>query len=102
MSKDTKQRIADLAAEADATREDPMTDGAMGAVKPNKSVTVSTRLALGDVADLEALAAQLDVPVSALLRGWILAGLHAKKEQSVGAALDRLSADVQRLRELVA
>ncbi len=70
--------------------------------KPNKSVPVAVRLAPEDVAALEALADQLDVPVSSLLRGWILAALSAQREESVLTALDRISADVQRLRELVA
>ncbi len=39
--------------------------------------------------------------MSALLRGWILAGLIAQKDESVQVAIERLSADVQRLRELV-
>jgi hypothetical protein len=101
MSRDTQQVVAQIAAEAEATRDDPLPGDAV-ATKPNKSVTVATRLTPEDVAEVEALADRLDVPVSALLRGWILAGLAAKKEESVAAALDRLSADVQRLRELVA
>lgn len=101
MSTDAKQAVGQVAAEADATRDDPMPGGAV-ATKPNKSVTIASRLAPEDVAEVEALANRLDVPVSALVRGWILAGLAAKKEESVVAALDRLSADVQRLRELVA
>jgi len=34
--------------------------------------------------------------------GWVLAGLNARKAQSLTTALDRITADVQRLRELVA
>lgn len=44
----------------------------------NKSVPVAVRLAPDDVAAIEALADQLDVPISALLRGWILDALTAK------------------------
>ncbi|MGI8702182.1 MAG: hypothetical protein ACR2JU_13435 [Nocardioidaceae bacterium] len=101
MNTDVKQSVAQIAAEADASRDDPMSGDAV-ATKPNKSVTVATRLTPETVNEVEALADRLDVPVSALLRGWILAGLAAKKEESVAVALDRLSADVQRLRELVA
>lgn len=70
--------------------------------RPNESVTVATRLAPEAVAAIEGLAGQLDVPVSALLRGWILAGLSARKDETVQTAIERLSADVQRLRKLVA
>lgn len=101
MSSDAKQLVEQVAAESDATADEPMPAGAV-ATKPNKSVPVAVRLAPEDVAALEALADQLDVPVSSLLRGWILAALSAQREESVLTALDRISADVQRLRELVA
>lgn len=100
MSTDSQHLIAEVAAEADATRDEPMPVGAM-ATKPNKSVTVATRLLPEDAEAVETLASRLGVPVSALVRGWVLAGLAAKNDGSVAAALDRLSADVQRLRELV-
>ncbi len=99
MSK-AKQLVEQIAAEADATADQP-TPADVTWTRPNKSVTVATRLAPEDVAAIDGLADQLDVPVSALLRGWILAGLNAKREDSVATALDRITADVQRLRELV-
>ncbi len=40
--------------------------------------------------------------MSALLRGWIISGLNARMDETVQTAIERLSADVQRLRELVA
>lgn len=48
------------------------------------------------------MARKLDVPISALVRGWILDALAAKRDESVATALDRVTADIQRLRELVA
>ncbi len=101
MSTDAKELVNQVANEADATREDPMPEDVIP-VRPNKSVPVAVRLAPDDVAAIEALADQLDVPISALLRGWILDALTAKREESVSTALDRLTADIQRLRELVA
>jgi hypothetical protein len=101
MTADAKQLVEQIAAEAEATRDQPMPANATP-TKPHKTVTVATRLTTEDVAEIEALADRLDVPVSALIRGWILAGLAGRKEDSVASALDRLSADVQRLRELVA
>jgi len=65
-------------------------------------VPVAVRLAPEDAAAIESLAAQLDVPTSTLLRSWILAALAAKREESESTAIDRIAADVQRLRELVA
>jgi hypothetical protein len=101
MTSDAKQLVEQIAAEADSTRDAPMPADATP-TKPHKTITVATRLTIDDVAQIEALADRLDVPVSALVRGWILAGLAGGKEDSVTTALDRLSADVQRLRELVA
>jgi hypothetical protein len=55
-----------------------------------------------DLHAIEALAIELDAPVSALVRGWVLAGLNVRKVESLTTALDRITTDVQRLRELVA
>lgn len=101
MSKEVKRLVEQIAAEADATADQPMPAGATS-TRPNKSVTVATRVSPGDLHAIEALASQLDIPVSALVRGWVLAGLNAGKAESLATALDRITADVQRLRELVA
>jgi hypothetical protein len=101
MTAGANQLVEQIAAEAEATRDQP-TPADATPTKAHKTVTVATRLTIEDVAEIEALADRLDVPVSALIRGWILAGLAGRKEDSVASALDRLSADVQRLRELVA
>lgn len=98
---DAKQLVEQIAAEADATAGQPMPAGTVWS-KPNKTVTVATRLSPEHPAAIEALAAQLDVPVAALVRGWILAGLNARQDERVQSAIERLSSDVQRLRELVA
>jgi len=97
---DAKQLVEQIAAEADATAGQPMPPGTVWN-KPGKTVTVATRVSPEHLAAIEELAARLDVPMSALLRGWILAGLNAQKDESVQVAIERLSADVQRLRELV-
>ena len=100
-SDDVKTLIETIADEADATAELPMPPDVAG-TRPTKSVPVAVRLAPGDVAAIEALAERLDVPMSSLLRGWILAALATNNEQTIATALDRLAADVQRLREIVA
>jgi hypothetical protein len=98
---DPKRLVEQAAAEADATADRPMPPEA-AFTRPNKSVTVATRVSPEDLAEIERLAARLDVPPSALIRGWILAGLSAHKEETVHSAIERISADLQRLRELVA
>ena len=50
---------------------------------------------------IEAPATALEVPVSVLVRASVLVGLNARKAQSLTTALDRITADVPRLRELL-
>lgn len=90
-----------VAAEADASAADPMPVGLVG-VRPNKAVTVSARITARDAVAVEELAAKMGMPVSALVREWILSGLAAQREETVQSAVERLSNDVQRLREIVA
>ena len=40
--------------------------------------------------------------MSSLLRGWIITALAAQRDETVTTAIDRIAADVQRLRETVA
>jgi hypothetical protein len=101
VSSNIQKLMENVAAEADATRDEPMPAGATPS-RPNKSVPVAVRLAPDDVAAIEILAKKLDVPMSRLLRGWILDALAARRDESIATALDRVTADIQRLRELVA
>lgn len=101
MSTSAKQLVGQIADEADASSDKPLPAEA-AATRPNKSVPVAVRLAPEDVAAIEDLAGQLDVPMSALLRGWIIAALASQREESLSSAIDRIAADVQRLRELTA
>ncbi len=101
MSTNIQKLIEQVAVEADTTLDRPMPTG-ITPTRPNKSVPVAVRLSPDDVAAIEALAAKLDVPMSSLLRGWILDALAAGRDESIATALDRVTADVQRLRELVA
>jgi hypothetical protein len=101
MGNEGRRLVEQIAAEADATADQPMPAGATS-TRPSKSVTVATRVSPEDLHAIEALASQLDIPVSALAGGWVLAGLNAGKAESLATALDRITADVQRLRELVA
>jgi len=101
MRSNARQLVDKIATEADTTRDEPMPLDVAG-VRPNKSVPVAVRLAPEDAAAIEALAGRLDVPMSALLRGWILTSLAGQREESLSTAIDRIAADVQRLRELTA
>ena len=51
---DPKQVVEQIASEADATADQPMPPGALS-TRPNKSVTVATRLSPEDLAEIERL-----------------------------------------------
>ena len=89
------------AIEAEATAESSM-PAKTRPTRPNKSVPVAVRLSPEDVAAIDQLASTMNVPASALIRGWIRQGLAAKAANTVDSAIDQISADLQRLRELVA
>lgn len=61
----------------------------------------SVRLAPETVAELDHLADDLDVPTSALIRGFIAQGLAAHRETNVATLLDKLETDVRHLRGIV-
>ena len=90
------------AEQADFTRDEPMPAGSKGVRKNrNKSVVYSVRLAESDVAALEAVAERLDVPASSLVRGFITEGLSKAQGESAPALVERVAADVERLRSII-
>lgn len=93
-------KIAAIAAEADATIDEPMpTD--VAPTRPNKSVVVAVRLTPEDAVAIEALATRTEMPVSALLRTWITAGLASSQTVTVSSTVERLSADLAQLRQQI-
>jgi len=85
--------------QSELTRDVPMPDGA--GVKRGRSTVYSIRLAPERVEQIEAVARRLDIPASVLVRGWVLGGLAAQDADSVNGTIERLEADVRRLRELI-
>lgn len=71
--------------------------------RPNKlkSEMLSLRVPEETMRAIEELAAQRDLPVSAMVRGWILQGLAAESGASVPDTVRRLAAEVERLRTLI-
>ena len=66
-----------------------------------KSQVFSIRLDPNDVATIEAIARKMDVPVSALVRGWVLRGMTEHGDGSLSSMVERLKVDVDRLQELL-
>jgi hypothetical protein len=102
---DAKQLVEQIAAEAEATMHDPMPPGTVY-TQPNraKSVTFSLRLNPEEMAAVQQLAAERDVPASTLVRGWIVQRLAAASAAptDTAAVVARLEDDVRTLRRLVA
>lgn len=102
---DLERLIAAEAEHAERHRDDPFPESARGTwPKRAKSVMLSLRLNPDEMAAVQALATELGVPVSALVRGWIVQRVEAEKSTptEAAAAVDRLEADVWALRKLVA
>lgn len=61
----------------------------------------SVRLDPNDIVSIEAIARRMDVPVSTLVRGWILRGMVEHDNESLANIVERLQVDVKRLGELL-
>lgn len=88
-------------AESEASRGQPLPESVKGE-RRGRSIVQSVRLHEEDFAEIERLASEGGIPVSALIRGWILEGLTAERSPSLRAAIDHLASEAERLRRLAA
>ena len=100
---DNYARVAEIAAHAD--RDGGLTDADLAqhrATRPNraKSQMISVRIPVESFDELEQLARKIDVPLSALVRGYILRGM-AEQTGSLSQSLDRVAAEVAKLQRIV-
>lgn len=98
---DAKQAVEQAQIESEATRDQPLPEHVKGE-RRGRSVVQSVRLPAEKFAAIEEIAALAGVPVSALIRGWILGGLAAEQGTSLRDGIERLAADADRLRRLAA
>ncbi len=98
---DAKRAVEIVQAESEAARDEPLPGGVKGA-RRGRSVVQSVRLRAEDLAEIERIAAAAGVPVGALIRGWVLAGLAAERPSSLRGAIEHLAAEAERLRRLAA
>ena len=98
---DAKRAVEIAQAESEATRELAASGGDAG--RAARPVSGSVGTAAGwEFAEIERIAAQAGVPVGALIRGWVLAGLAAERGTSLRDAIKHLAEEAQRLRRLAA
>jgi len=98
---DAKREVGIARAEWADTRDEPLAEDVRGE-RRGRSVVQSVRLPADQFAEIELIAAQAGVPVGALIRGWVLAGLAAERGTSLRDAIEHLAADAERLRRLAA
>lgn len=65
-----------------------------------RSVVQSVRLPEAEYKEIEQLATELDLPISALIRGWVLEGLAGEHGTSLGDAIERVATEAERLRRI--
>lgn len=96
-----EDQIREVQAESEETRDAPYPQDTTGK-RPGRrrSVVQSVRLPTEEYEEIEKLAHTADVPVSALIRGWVLAGLAQDRDSTLADALERLTAEVERVRRL--
>jgi hypothetical protein len=76
---DARREVEVAQAESEATRDESLPEDVRGE-RRGRSVVQSVRLPAGQFAEIEQIAARAGVPVEALIRGWVLAGLAAERE----------------------
>ncbi|HEY6501779.1 MAG TPA: hypothetical protein VIZ20_20285 [Streptosporangiaceae bacterium] len=98
---DPKRAVEIAQVELEATRDEPIPKDARGE-RRGRSVVQSVRLPAEQFAEIDQLASEAGVPVGALIRGWVLAGLAAERSTSLRDAIEHLAAEAERLRRLAA
>jgi hypothetical protein len=94
-----KRDVERVQAESEANRDIPLPSEVQGQ-RRGRSIVQSVRLPEGDFAEIERLAGEASVPVSALIRGWVLTGLAAERGMSLRDAINHLAWAAERLRRL--
>ncbi len=104
MGDDLRRLIAEEGEYSEVHRDDPMPE-TVRATRPNRgrSVMFSLRLNPEELAAVQDLAQAGQVPVSALVRGWIVQRLEAERHlpTDTAAVVGRLEEDLRMLRKLV-
>jgi len=101
MTNITEEDLRAYREEAEATRDEPMP---ADSTRPGitRAKVLSVRLNPEEFAELTQYASQLDVPPSALVRGWILSQLRPDAETSPAATVARIAREVEQLRRQIA
>jgi predicted DNA-binding protein len=69
---------------------------------PSQSVVYSIRLTPEQIEEIQQIADAAGMPAAGIVRGWVLQGLAAEREDSVEQTVEALSRDIERLRRQLA
>lgn len=100
-TEDARAAVEAAQADSEASRSQALPEEVHGE-RRGRSVVQSVRLPADEFAEIERIAAQANVPVGALIRGWVLSGLAAERGTSLRDAIEHLAEDAQRLRRMAA
>jgi hypothetical protein len=97
----TEEDLRAYREEAEATRDQPMPSDA---ARPGftRAKVLSVRLNPEEFTELTRYAAQVDVPPSALVRGWILSHLRQDDDATPASTVERIAREVEHLRRQIA
>ncbi len=96
--KSVAAEVKAIQADSESLAREPVPDSAEYRAL-HDTTTVALRLNRKDADAISDLASAQGIPVSTLLRGWVLAGLHHDQGDSVGATLSELEQGIRRLRK---
>lgn len=83
----------------ECTKDDPYPAGSTPSRPGHKRAKIlSVRLNSDELDELNRYAETIDVPPSALVRGWILSQLHTGDNDSPSATVDRIAHELEQLR----
>lgn len=90
--------IQEIQADSEKLASEPVPSSAEYRALHN-TTTVALRLTRKDAEAISALASAQGIPVSTLLRGWVVSGLRHEQSDSVGATLSELEQGLRKLRK---
>ncbi len=98
MNPEELERLIAEETEASERARDEPPSGRAVRKRPTRSVVYSIRLTPEQTQEIQRIAEGAGIAAAGLVRGWVLQGLAAERENSVEETVEALSRDVARLR----
>lgn len=100
MDDDLQKVLAEELEHSEATREEQLPQTGVRR-RSGRARVFSVRLDPDDIEAIEQIARRMDVPVTALVRGWVLRGMAEHGDESLASAVERARVDIEWVRELL-